>query len=159
MRWKRHQRHLRQKVYLVRNMSGSNSCYTYKKTIYDIGTEILYFQCFVTTDMFLFSKSIIPEDSKISRRDLEHVLWNLAILSDPGENLHAALDWEVTFLWCGAVPTKTPKRHNSKNTQKSKLSKVRIGVKLQKYNSSFAPASQQRIKRLNQSSKKKKYEI
>ena len=24
--------------------------------IYDIGTEILYFQCFVTTDMFLFCK-------------------------------------------------------------------------------------------------------
>ena len=46
------------------------------KVIYNIGTEILYFQCFVTTDMFLFSKSIIPEDSKISRRDLEHALWN-----------------------------------------------------------------------------------
>ena len=26
--------------------------------IYDIGTEILYFQCFVTTDMFLFRKPI-----------------------------------------------------------------------------------------------------
>ena len=26
--------------------------------IYDIGTEILYFQCFVTTDMFLLCKSI-----------------------------------------------------------------------------------------------------
>ena len=45
----------------------------YTKAIYNIGTEILYFQCFLTTDMFLFSKSIIPEDSKISRRDLEHV--------------------------------------------------------------------------------------
>ena len=38
--------------------------------IYDIGTEILYFQCFVTTDMFLFSISIIPEDLETSRRDL-----------------------------------------------------------------------------------------
>ena len=47
----------------------------------------------------------------------------------------------------------------NKNYKRNKLSKVRIGVKLQKYNSSFAPASQQRIKRLNQSSKKKKYEI
>ena len=26
--------------------------------IYDIGTDFLYVQCFVTTDMFLFSKSI-----------------------------------------------------------------------------------------------------
>ena len=26
--------------------------------IYDIGTKILYFQCFVTTDMFLFCKPI-----------------------------------------------------------------------------------------------------
>ena len=34
------------------------------KVIYNIGTEILYFQCFVTTDMFLFSKSIIPEEIK-----------------------------------------------------------------------------------------------
>ena len=59
--------------------------------------------------MFLFSKSIIPDDSKILDRDLEHVLWKLTILSDLGEHLHAALDWEVTLLRCGAVPTKTPK--------------------------------------------------
>ena len=70
MRWKKHQRHPRQKVYLVRNMSGSNSCYTYKKTIYDIGTEILKFQCLNCFKTPLFCKSIIPEDSKISRRDL-----------------------------------------------------------------------------------------
>ena len=38
--------------------------------IYDIGTEILYVQCFVTTDMFLFSISIILEDLESSRRDL-----------------------------------------------------------------------------------------
>ena len=62
--------HPRQKVYLVRNMSGSNSCYTYKKTIYDIGTEILKFQCLNCFKTPLFCKSIIPEDSKISRRDL-----------------------------------------------------------------------------------------
>ena len=35
-----------------------------------VGTEFLYFQCFVTTDMFLFSISIIPEDLESSRRDL-----------------------------------------------------------------------------------------
>ena len=29
-----------------------------KNEIYDIGTKIIYFQCFVTTDMFLFCKSI-----------------------------------------------------------------------------------------------------
>ena len=40
------------------------------REIYDIGTKILYFQCFVTTDMFLFSISIIPEDLESSRRDL-----------------------------------------------------------------------------------------
>ena len=67
---KKHQRHPRQKVYLVRNMSGSNSCYTCKKTIYDIGTEILEFQCLNCFKTRLFCKSIIPEDSKISRRDL-----------------------------------------------------------------------------------------
>ena len=44
----------------------------YTKAIYNIGTEILYFQCFVTMDMFLFSKSIIPEDSKSARRVLKH---------------------------------------------------------------------------------------
>ena len=86
----------------------------------------------VFSPRIFFSKSIIPEDSKILDRDLEHVLWNSAILSDLSENLHAALDWEVTLLRCGAVPNKTPKQHNSKNTHKSKLSKVRIGVKLQK---------------------------
>ena len=40
------------------------------REIYDIGTKILYLQCFVTTDMFLFSISIIPEDLESSRRDL-----------------------------------------------------------------------------------------
>ena len=42
----------------------------YKKTIYDIGTEILKFQCLNCFKTPLFCKSIIPEDSKISRRDL-----------------------------------------------------------------------------------------
>ena len=36
----------------------------------NIGTEIIYFQCFATTDIFLVSKSIIPEDFKSSRRVL-----------------------------------------------------------------------------------------
>ena len=44
--------------------------YIYKKTIYDIGTEILKFQCLNCFKTRLFCKSIIPEDSKISRRDL-----------------------------------------------------------------------------------------
>ena len=42
----------------------------YEKTIYDIGTEILKFQCLNCFKTRLFCKSIIPEDSKISRRDL-----------------------------------------------------------------------------------------
>ncbi len=41
-----------------------------QKEIYDIGTEILYFQRFVNTDMFLFSVSIILEDLESFRRDL-----------------------------------------------------------------------------------------
>ena len=40
------------------------------RELYDIGTNILYFLCFVTTDMFLFSISIISEDLESSRRDL-----------------------------------------------------------------------------------------
>ena len=40
------------------------------REIYDIGTTIIDFQCFVTTDMFLFSISTIPEDLETSRRDL-----------------------------------------------------------------------------------------
>ena len=39
-------------------------------TYYDIGTEILNFQCLNCFKTPLFCKSIIPEDSKISRRDL-----------------------------------------------------------------------------------------
>ena len=41
-----------------------------RNEIYDIGAKKIYFQCFVTTDMFLFSISIIPEDLESSRRDL-----------------------------------------------------------------------------------------
>ena len=38
--------------------------------IYDIGTEILYFQCFVTTDMFLFCKPIFFSGNCRICRDL-----------------------------------------------------------------------------------------
>ena len=40
------------------------------KTQYLTGTEILIFHCFCTMEMFLFSKSIIPDEIsvKISRR-------------------------------------------------------------------------------------------
>ena len=74
--------------------------------------------------------------------------------SDLSENSHAALDWEVTLLRCGAVPTKlqnstTPKIHKNQNYQK-----LGLGLNFKKYNSSFAPASQQRIKRLNQRRKR-----
>ena len=49
--------------------SGNVRCCP-QNEIYDIGTEILYFQCFVTTDMFLFSISIFMEDLETFRRDL-----------------------------------------------------------------------------------------
>ena len=41
-----------------------------QNAIYDIGTEILIFHCFCIMEMFLFSKSIIPDENsvKISRR-------------------------------------------------------------------------------------------
>ena len=38
--------------------------------IYDIGTKILYFQCFVTTDMFLFCKPIFLSGNCRIYRDL-----------------------------------------------------------------------------------------
>ena len=41
-----------------------------KPGICDIGTEILYFQCFVTTDMFLFCKPIIFSGNCRILRDL-----------------------------------------------------------------------------------------
>ena len=41
-----------------------------KPGICDIGTEILYFQCFVTTDMFLFCKPIIFSGNCRICRDL-----------------------------------------------------------------------------------------
>ena len=41
-----------------------------KPAICDIGTEILYFQCFVTTDMFLFCKPIIFSGNCCVFRDL-----------------------------------------------------------------------------------------
>ena len=40
--------------------------------IYDIGTKIIYFQCFVTTDMFLFCKPIIFSGNCRICRDLAH---------------------------------------------------------------------------------------
>ena len=40
------------------------------REIYDIGTKILYFQCFVTTDMFLFCKPIIFSGNCRICRDL-----------------------------------------------------------------------------------------
>ena len=40
------------------------------EAIYDIGTEILYFQCFVTADMFLFCKPIIFSGNCRIFRDL-----------------------------------------------------------------------------------------
>ena len=67
--------------------------------ISNIGTEILYFQCFVTTDMFLFCKSIIfsgdcsarfaPLESSVKTRF--KAFWDLFF-----ENLYATLASQVT---------------------------------------------------------------
>ena len=44
--------------------------YIWRRLIYDIGTKILYFQCFVTTDMFLFCKPIFFSGNCRICRDL-----------------------------------------------------------------------------------------
>ena len=51
----------------VKNVSGGDANFASKNAIYDIGTEILNFQCFCIMEMFLFSKSIIPEEIKTPR--------------------------------------------------------------------------------------------
>ena len=38
--------------------------------IYDVGTKVIYFQCFVTKDMFMFCKSIIFSGNCRILRDL-----------------------------------------------------------------------------------------
>ena len=66
------------------------------RAIYDIGTEILNFHCFCTMEMFLFSKSIIPDENsvKISRRIFLDRSQGLKCTKKTSffENLHAALD-------------------------------------------------------------------
>ena len=52
------------KINQVKNVSGGDAHFASKNAIYDIGTEILNFQCFCIMEMFLFSKSIIPEEIK-----------------------------------------------------------------------------------------------
>ena len=67
--------------------------------ISNIGTEILYFQCFVTTDMFLFCKSIIfsgdcsksPPPLDFSVKTRFKAFWDIFF-----ENLHATLASQVT---------------------------------------------------------------
>ena len=49
-----------------------NKTKQYITAIYNIGTEILYFQCLNCLQTRLFCKSIIPEDSGSSRRALSN---------------------------------------------------------------------------------------
>ena len=49
-----------------------NKTKQYITAIYNIGTEILYFQCLNCLQTRLFCKSIIPEDSGITRRALSN---------------------------------------------------------------------------------------
>ena len=66
------------------------------RAIYDIGAKILNFHCFCTMEMFLFSKSIIPDENsvKISRRIFLDRSQGLKCTKKTSffENLHAALD-------------------------------------------------------------------
>ena len=67
-----------------------------KNAIPYIGTEILNFHCFCTMEMFLFSKSIIPDEKsiKISRRIFLDRSQGLKCTRKTSffENVHAALD-------------------------------------------------------------------
>ena len=79
-----------------------------KNEIYDIGTKILYFQCFVTTDMFLFCKSICFSGMSRIFRDLAFGsiktrfkgFWDIFF-----EKLHATLDSQVAgTVFIGLLP-------------------------------------------------------
>ena len=70
--------------------------------IYDIGTKILYFLCFVTTDMFLFCKPIIFSGNCRIFRDLAFgsvkTRFKAFCMGHFFEHLHAALDSQVMFF-------------------------------------------------------------
>ena len=70
------------------------------RAIYDIGAKILIFHCFCTMEMFLFSKSIIPDENpvNISRRiflDRSQGLKCTNKTKITFENLHATLDSQL----------------------------------------------------------------
>ena len=54
----------------ARRMRGESMIHGSDRPGYDIGTKFLYFQCFVTTDMFLFCKTILYSGNCRIFRDL-----------------------------------------------------------------------------------------
>ena len=115
----------------------------------DIGTTFLYFQCFVTTDMFLFCKPINFSGNCRILRDLAlgSVKTRFKAIKARFFGPDRLFSW--TFAPGGRLRYEAYNVEVSKY-QGSKLPKLELGINLQKYNSSFAPASQQRIKILNQ---------
>ena len=96
--------------------------------------------------MFLFSKSIIFGRTTTDWRVLSRgsVKTRFKAIFEKGEIFD--LVWNLLIF---RLSTKLTKRHKNQNYQK-----LGLGLNFKKYNSSFAPASQQRIKRLNQRRKR-----
>ena len=98
----------------------------------DIGTKILYFQCFVTTDMFLFCKPIFFSGNCRIFRDLAFGSIKTrfkAILKKLDVSSRSTCSW--TFAPGGRL------RYEAYNVEVSKyprikITKVRIGYKLPK---------------------------
>ena len=54
----------------MKNVGVGWNCFFHPIPKGDTFGAFFYFQCFVATDMFLFSISMLPEDLETSRRDL-----------------------------------------------------------------------------------------
>ena len=85
---------------------GTTCCYS-QSEVYDIGTELQFFHCFVTKIIRSFYESVIPQDSESSRRDLACyniktgflTLWDFFF-----ENVHASLDSQLIRYFAQKVP-------------------------------------------------------
>ena len=102
----------------------------------NLRTKILYFQCFVTTDMFLFCKPLVFSGNCRIFKDLA-----FGSIKTRFEAILKKLDFSIQIyflqLFGEICRPKMPK-----------VSKLGLALNLKKCTSSFAPASQQRIKRL-----------
>ena len=127
-------------------------CWPCIKAIYNIGTEILYFQCLNCLQTRLFCKSIIPEDSGITRRALS----NASVKTRFKAILKIKDAWFcIPVLRFYVLTLLLQNNTTPKNTQQLRFSKFDLRLNLENDNSSFAPASRKLIKRLNQMRKQK----